>query len=78
MTAFAPALQRAEPDPDTLYRGEEGQQHADCRFCGDDIFLDQEFDPMNDGEPTPPDDKAYWQHNDDSRYLPGRLSWCKP
>jgi len=71
-------LSHAEADPDSLYTGEEGHQHATCIHCGVDIFLDQEFDPMNDGEPTPPADQAYWQHNHDDLYRPGALSWCHP
>jgi hypothetical protein len=66
----------AAPDLDTLYTGEEGHQHADCAHCGADIFLDQEFD-YNSEAMIPPDDQAYWQHNDE-RYRPGLLSWCRP
>lgn len=71
-----PITQYAEPSLETFYTGEEGQLHAECVHCGDDIFLDQELDPEAE-EMTPPVALAYWQHNDD-RYRPNRLSWCKP
>lgn len=70
-------LRSATPEPGTEYSGEEPQMEATCAWCGGPIFLDQEFDWENDGAPIPPDDQAYWQHNDE-RYRPALLSWCYP
>lgn len=69
-------IMTAEPLPDSIDRGEEGEQCGTCKFCHGPVFLDFIDTDCETGEQIF-DDSCYWQHNDD-RYTPGRPSPCGP
>lgn len=64
---------RATPDQTAIYLGEENELASTCVHCGWPIFLDTERD--EEGELIDVD-TAFWQHNDDRFYTPGRPSVC--